>query len=79
MKRSSIVRVKRKGQVTIPSDLREEFGLEEGSVLRVQREKNGILLEMVRPIEGGKVVGREEYRKVLGELEGQRRNWRRRE
>ena len=79
MRRSSMMRVKRKGQVTIPSDLREELGLEEGSVLRVQREKNGILLEMVQPIEGGKVVGREEYHKVLGELEELRRSWRRRE
>jgi len=79
MKKSSIVRVKRKGQVTIPSDLREEFGLEEGSVLRVQKEKNGILLEMVRPVEGGEVVGRNEYRRVLGELEELRRDWRRRE
>ena len=77
--KSPMVRVKRKGQVTIPSDLREELGLEEGSVLRVQREKNRVLPEMVQPIEGGKVVGSEEYRKVLGELEGLRRNWRRRE
>ena len=76
--KSPMVRVERRGQVTIPSDLRDEFGLEEGSVIRVRREKNGILLEMVQPIEGGKVVGRKEYRKVLGELE-QLRNWRRRE
>ena len=79
MPESSIVRVRRKGQVTIPSDLREEFGLREGSVLRVQKEKNGILLGMVKPVEGGKVVGREEYRKVLGELDEIRRKWRRRE
>ena len=77
--KSPMVRVKRKGQVTIPSDLREELGLEDGSVLRVQREKNGVLLEMVQPIVGGKLVGRKEYRKVLGELEGLRNNWRRRE
>ena len=77
--KSPMVRVERRGQVTIPSDLRDEFGLVEGSGIRVRRENNGILLEMVQPIEGGKVVGRKEYRRVLGELEGLRSNWRRRE
>ena len=79
MKKSTLVRVKRKGQVTIPSDIREEFGLEEGSVLRVQKERNGILLQMVQPLSAGDVVGNTEYESVLGELDDLRRNWRRRE
>lgn len=79
MKKSSLVRVKRKGQVTIPSEIREEFGLEEGSMLRVQMEKDGILLQMVQPPSAGKVVGREEYDNVMAELDELRRNWRRRE
>jgi AbrB family looped-hinge helix DNA binding protein len=79
MKKSSLVRVKRKGQVTIPSELREELGLEEGSLLRAQREKKGILLQVVQPPSAGKVVGREEYNRVMAELDELRRNWRRRE
>jgi len=35
-------RVTRKGQVTIPKELREEFGLEEGDELRWEKTENGI-------------------------------------
>ena len=35
-------RVTRKGQVTIPKELREEFGLEEGDELRWQKTEDGI-------------------------------------
>jgi len=35
-------RVTRKGQVTIPKELREEFGLEEGDELRWERTEDGI-------------------------------------
>jgi AbrB family looped-hinge helix DNA binding protein len=35
-------RVTRKGQVTIPKELREEFGLEEGDELRWEQTEDGI-------------------------------------
>jgi len=35
-------RVTRKGQVTIPKELREEFGLEEGDELRWEKTEDGI-------------------------------------
>ena len=35
-------RITRKGQVTIPKDLREEFGLEEGDELLWQKTEKGI-------------------------------------
>ena len=35
-------RITRKGQVTIPKDLREEFGLEEGDELLWQKAEDGI-------------------------------------
>lgn len=35
-------RITRKGQVTIPKELREEYGLEEGDELRWQRTEDGI-------------------------------------
>ena len=35
-------RITRKGQVTIPKDLREEFGLEEGDQLRWEKTEDGI-------------------------------------
>ena len=79
MEKSSIVRVKRKGQVTIPSELREELGLEEGSMVMVRKEKGGLLIRAVPPIRAGRVVGREEYDRLLADLDESRRNWRRQE
>ena len=35
-------RITRKGQVTIPKDLREEFGLEEGDEIRWEMTEDGI-------------------------------------
>jgi AbrB family looped-hinge helix DNA binding protein len=35
-------RVTRKGQVTIPKELREEFGLEEGDEVRWEKTEDGI-------------------------------------
>jgi AbrB family looped-hinge helix DNA binding protein len=37
-----ITRITRKGQVTIPKELREEFGLEEGDELLWQKMEDGI-------------------------------------
>jgi len=70
------VRVKQKGQVTIPAELREKFGLEEGAVLEVKEHPQGILLQPLPPPEPGNVVGEEEYRKLIEELEQTRRRWR---
>lgn len=35
-------RITRKGQVTIPKELRDEYGLEEGDELRWEKTENGI-------------------------------------
>lgn len=39
---SETTRITRKGQVTIPKELREEFGLEEGDELRWEKTEDGI-------------------------------------
>ncbi|HXQ67272.1 MAG TPA: AbrB/MazE/SpoVT family DNA-binding domain-containing protein [Alphaproteobacteria bacterium] len=41
----SLVRVKHKGQVTIPAEIREEFALAEGDYLEVSREGGKIVLQ----------------------------------
>jgi len=66
--------VKRKGQVTIPFEFREELGFEEGSMLTVQKENGGILLRKVPPVSAGDVVGREEYNRLIAELDEFRKN-----
>ena len=72
----SRVRVKRKGQVTIPVELRSKYGLEEGVLLDVEDKDGEITLKPVPPIEPGEPVGEEEYRKIVAELDARRRNWR---
>ena len=65
----SNVKVKHKGQVTIPVELRQKLKLEEGSLLEVQEHEEGILLKPATPLRGGKVVGKEAYREILKELD----------
>jgi len=72
----SNVKVKRKGQVTIPVELRQRLKIEEGSLLEVHEHEQGILLKPARPLEGGKVVGTESYKKILQELDSTRKKWR---
>ena len=72
----SNVRVKRKGQVTIPVEIRQRLKIDEGSLLEVREHENGILLTPIGPLEGGEVVGEESYKKILQELDNTRKKWR---
>jgi AbrB family looped-hinge helix DNA binding protein len=70
------VRVKRKGQVTVPVSLREKMNIAEGSVMEVKEHPEGILLKPLPGIKVGKVVGKKKYKKIIGELEKLRKQWR---
>lgn len=72
----SNVKVKRKGQVTIPIEIREKLKIEEGSLLDVRELKNGILLTPAKPLEAGEVVGEVSHKKILQELDNLRKKWR---
>jgi len=72
----SRVRVKRKGQVTIPQELRTQFGIEEGAILEIAAEDNKIVLKPLPRLEAGEPVGEEEFKKLIAELEEGRRHWR---
>ena len=76
MRRSSQVRVKRKGQMTIPSEIREKLALEEGALLEVEERQGTILLRPAPPVKGGEVVGQDAYDQVIRELDELRRDWR---
>jgi AbrB family looped-hinge helix DNA binding protein len=76
MQKSSHVRVKRKGQVTLPSELRSKLGIEEGALLEVNEEEGTITLKPTPRLKAGKSVGEEEYKKIIRELDEGRRNWR---
>lgn len=74
--KSSRVRVKHKGQVTIPSELRLRLDIREGSLLEVEEKEGAIVLTPAPPLEGGKVVGEREHKRLMEELEQLRRDWR---
>jgi AbrB family looped-hinge helix DNA binding protein len=62
--------------VTVPVDLREKMNIDEGSVLEVKEHPEGILLKPLSKIRTGKVVGKKEYKKIIGELDQLRKRWR---
>ena len=76
MNKLSQVRVKRKGQVTIPSELRSRLGIKEGAFLEIKEEKGTIVMKPTPKLKAGKVVGEEEYKKIIQELDEGRSNWR---
>ncbi len=47
----NIVKVTRRGQTTIPANLRKRFGIKEGDQLFVQASENGILLKPIPRLE----------------------------
>jgi AbrB family looped-hinge helix DNA binding protein len=76
MSKSSRVRVKRKGQVTIPSGLRSKLEIQEGTLLEVVEREGAIVLTRVPPLEGGEVVGKERHKQLIDELDQLRSRWR---
>jgi len=70
------LRVRQKGQITLPIELRSRYKLEEGALLEVQERPEGVLLKPINPLEPGNVVGIEEYQKIIKKLEETRRKWR---
>jgi len=76
MSKSSQVRVKRKGQVTIPSELRSRLGIQEGALLKVVEREGAIILTPAPPLRAGEVVGEAKHKQVIEELNQMRRRWR---
>jgi len=70
------IRVRHKGQITLPIELRSKYKLEAGMLIEVTERPEGVLLQPVSPLEPGSVVGTEQYQKIMNELEETRRKWR---
>ena len=47
----SIVKVTRRGQTTIPAELREKFGIKEGDELMVEAAEEGLLFKVIPKLE----------------------------
>ncbi len=76
MNKLSRVRVKRKGQVTIPLALRSKLGIEEGAILEIEEKEGKLVMKPTPRLEPGEPVGEEEYKRLINKLDHLRRNWR---
>ena len=77
MRELETVRVKRKGQVTIPAKVRRQYEIEEGDLLGVDtKNPSSIILRVKKLPEPGRAVGSEEQKRILDDLERLRKNWR---
>lgn len=71
------VRVKRKGQVTIPVKLRRQYEIAEGDLLSIDaKDYQTIVMKIKKSPEPGRPVGSQEQKKILRDLEKLRKNWR---
>ena len=71
------VRVKWKGQVTIPVKVRRQYEIEEGDLLTLDtKDSRTIIMRKRKTPEPGQPVGSKEQRRILRDLEKLRKNWR---
>ncbi|WP_256301761.1 AbrB/MazE/SpoVT family DNA-binding domain-containing protein [Haloarchaeobius salinus] len=81
---SETTRITRKGQVTIPKDLRAEFGLEEGDEVRWEKAEDGIRVRKATQSSGRGMlvdndVSEEKREEMAEEMEAEIRKKRREE
>ncbi len=75
MRQDFIVKVTRKGQVTIPKKFRDILNIKEGDSLYVRLEGDKVVLTKPGIPEPGEPVGEKEYEKLIELLEEERRRW----
>jgi len=70
------VRVKRKGQVAIPIDVRRRYAIKEGDLLSIETtDDRTIVMRIKKPLEPGRPVAPEEQKRIVRDLEQLRGSW----
>jgi AbrB family looped-hinge helix DNA binding protein len=72
---SVLLKVTRKGQITLPKKYRDMLNIEEGDIIYALLEGNKIVLMKPGIPEPGEPVGEEEYKKLILHLEEERKKW----
>jgi len=72
----SIVKVTRKGQITLPKEIRDKLSIREGDYLEITLQGDKIIIKKVEPPVPGEPVGEERYREIIKQLEEMRSKWR---
>jgi AbrB family looped-hinge helix DNA binding protein len=70
------LRIKRKGRVSIPSELRVKLGIDEGALLEIEEQEGTIMPRRSPALKCGKVVGEGAHKQIIDELDRLRRGWR---
>ncbi|MEM2179153.1 MAG: AbrB/MazE/SpoVT family DNA-binding domain-containing protein [Candidatus Methanomethylicaceae archaeon] len=70
-----LVKVTRKGQITLPKEYRDALNIEEGDIIYAHLEENKIVLMKPGIPEPGEPIGEEEYKKLISRLEEERKKW----
>ncbi len=70
-----LLKVTRKGQITLPKKYRDMLNIEEGDIIYALLEGNKIVLMKPGIPEPGEPVGGEEYKKLILRLEEERKKW----
>ena len=70
--------VTRKGQVTIPAELRKKYGIREGMKVDITDAPSGLLLKPIPHMNdwSGADAGKYTYKEMVGKLDRLRRKWR---
>lgn len=75
MARELILKVTRKGQITIPKEYRELLGIREGDFVYMQLKEDIIVISKPGIPEPGQPIGGEKYREIIKQLEEERKLW----
>ncbi len=70
-----VVKVTRKGQVTLPKEIREMLDIREGDLLLVDLRDGSIILTKGEIPPPGEPIGEEDYRRLVEELDRERARW----
>ncbi|MDK2373023.1 MAG: AbrB/MazE/SpoVT family DNA-binding domain-containing protein [Candidatus Korarchaeota archaeon] len=70
-----VVKVTRKGQVTLPKEIRDMLEIREGDLLLVDLRDGSIILTKGEIPPPGEPIGEEDYRKLVEELDRERARW----
>ncbi len=70
-----VVKVTRKGQVTLPKEIREILEIKEGDLLLVDLRDGSIIITKGEIPLPGEPIGEEDYRKLVEELDRERARW----
>jgi len=72
----SIVKVTRKGQITLPKEIRDKLSIKEGDYLEVTLQGDKIIIKKLEYPVPGEPVGEEKFNEIIKELEEMRTKWR---